>query len=85
MGRHVGWKRRQTFIPPKPGFGLLAKDRQAVQSMPMVTSGSEFVGVLSVYYRTPGIPVERQSAISDRFLTDAADLSQKRLRGRTEY
>jgi GAF domain-containing protein len=64
---------------------LTAENVRAVQSLPMVTSGFEFVGVLSAYYRTAGIPSERQSAISDRFLTDAADLIEKRLRGRTEY
>lgn len=47
--------------------------------MPLSTKEDQLIGVLSVHYRNPRIPIERQTAISDGFLMNAADLIRARL------
>ena len=58
---------------------LLADNVRAVQSMPLSTKEQQLIGVLSVHYRNPRIPIERQTAIGDGFLMNAADLIRARL------
>lgn len=53
---------------------LLADNVRAVQSMPLSTKEHQLIGVLSVHYRNPRISIERQTAISDGFLMNAADV-----------
>lgn len=58
---------------------LLADEVRAVQSMPLSTTNHKLIGVLSVHYRNPQNSIEWQSAVTDSFLTKAAELIQSRL------